>query len=243
MAIRYYPDIGGQSFGSGKDSKEVKNNSLWIQLQPKRLMNKPLGTRFRVVTENIGDKYRFLAPEQIQESIEHTWEPLENVISSLSQKLSTAKQQAELGTTAHKVGTPLMYKDSNRRELSLTLQLAYLGNKSIEEEVNAPIKDLLQYSSTTLTPIQQDIQANTETRKLLSKAQLPNIFEVKTVRGDGTPVNLLNIKNAALTSIQPTYYGPYINGYHIRAELTITLIDMEPLEKSSFIGGSQITTS
>ena len=70
----------------------------------------------------------------------------------------------------------------------------------------------------------------------------PDIFRVDTETGSGQKVPLINIRNAALTSVQPSFQGPFIEGIPSKCELTLEFKDMEPMSKETFRKiGSRVT--
>jgi len=60
--------------------------------------------------------------------------------------------------------------------------------------------------------------------------QLPYIFTLETEPAK----ELLFVKYAALDKITPTYFGPYIDGYPMKATLELGFTDLSPLYRSSF---------
>jgi hypothetical protein len=65
----------------------------------------------------------------------------------------------------------------------------------------------------------------------LQKVELPYVFQVRTKTGVDGYKDIVNMRCAAISSIQPTYFHPYVNGYPCKCELTITFIDIEPISR------------
>jgi len=214
----FYPSHAPYSAGN--------ENLLWISLIPKILRytgvtvsgNQNIG----ISSERDGEKMMFLAPNEMMDSINHTWEPIENIISRFQEMLAGAKRSLSLGTQQHVVNTPLLYNSSDRRQFELLIYLA--TNDDPVKDLFEPVNMLEKYSCPDLSGLST----------FATKIKHPHIFKVDTVLGSGRIVPLINIKNAALTSVQPTYQGPYINGYPSYCELTLSFTDMEPLAKNSF---------
>lgn len=203
-------------------------NYLWIYVHPRRLSYESILNNYETrniinVQEDTSlEKFYFLAPQEIQPSLNHSWEPLENIMTRLADMIGKAQKSINLGKTAHKVDTPLVYSDSDRRKISFTVNLGVYDNP--EKDVMEPVKLLRTYSSPSLYG-----QTIFET-----KVTMPNVFKVATVLGNGRVIPLLNIQHAALTSVQPTFKGPYIKGFPSHCELTLTFQDMEPVSKESY---------
>ena len=71
-------------------------------------------------------------------------------------------------------------------------------------------------------------QAN---RNFNSDIILPYLFELKTVPGD-----LIICDLAVLKQVQPTWKGPWIDGYPSRCELRLDFYEYRPLEQKVFYG-------
>lgn len=202
------------------------NHYLWFSVQPKEL--KYSGTlesdsqNIGINAEKVGERRMFLAPMEFQDNITHNWEPMENILSRIQEKAATARRELFMSSQQHKVDTALLYQDTNRREISFTV---YLGvYNSPYNDVMKPINDLRALSSPELGE-----RTTTQT-----KVGNPHIFKLDTVTGAGKIVSLINIRNAALTAVQPNFQGPFLEGIPSYCELTLTFKDMEPLSKESF---------
>ena len=202
---------------------EWANNSIWIDITPKKIRTADIQKLTYVALDPIPNSitYSFLAPKDFQENINHTWEPLENISATIAQKKASAATIVQQGTNVFKVDTPTLYKDSQRRTVSFLFNLVYTGKYGPFKEVVEPIKNFMKWS----TPILPETIIDT-------RVEVPYVFQVRTKTGEGVPVNIINISAAALTSIQPTYSGPFIDGYPSKAELTLTFTDIEPLNRS-----------
>ena len=191
----------------------------------------------------------FLVPNTFQEDIIHTWGNYDSlgtravkkegqlikVTSDTTNQIKALTNSAITGaktawttgsltkalSTGHtgnvvtkKVDTPTTFQDSQRRSLSLTLILSDIGNT--EKNVFEPVRLLQKYSCA-----EKDI-----TRFGFN---MPYIFTVETIDSP-----LIYIEYSALTSVQPTYYGPYRDGFPSKCELTLKFDDLQPLYRRSF---------
>ena len=221
MPIKWYP--------SHSQYPEGSINHLYIHLTPKKLSyTSPVedkSTRTTIETEPVNERFAFLAPNELQDSVSHNWEPMENIASRLMEKAAQAKKELEFSTEMHRVDTALIYTDSNRREISFTVYLAAYDNpyKNIME----PIEKLREYSAPNLHG-----KTNWDT-----KVGNPHVFTLQTKMGNCFTVPIINIKNAALVGIQPSFQGPYfgtVGGGPSYCELNLTFKDLEPMSKGSF---------
>ena len=168
------------------------------------------------------EKMYFLAPNELKDSIQHEWAPLENIINKLADLFAKAKENVNLGTSIHKVETPLVYQGTDRRKISLMVNFGVYSSPYLD--VVRPVELLRKYSAPEFKG-----ESIVET-----KVEVPAVFKLITKTGTGTVIPLINMRYAVLTAVQPTFYGPYIKGYPSRCELTLEFQDMEPLTKSTF---------
>lgn len=132
-------------------------------------------------------------------------------------------------TLNYRVDSTLMYRSSQRREYSLTFNLAESPGVDVKEIFNAVKK--LQLLSTP-----KNVEGD------MIKIEFPRIFTVdvfNAARGveeallpETNPV--IYIENAALVAVQPTWKFPYRDGYATQVDLQLTFKDMDPLFRSNF---------
>jgi len=210
-------------------SQEGKD-TLYLQLQPYKIESQDSANAgvSGINKSIIGNPLLFLMPSSYTTTINHEWENVDSIGTRLVQKgASMMKSGKEIkntgssilsgsglgGVVTQKYDAPITFKDSNRRTLNITVQLADQGDA--ENDVFYPVR-LLEKWSCAEKGGRVDFQ-------------MPYIFEVKTLKSD-----LIYMKNAALVSVQPTYFGPYRNGYPSKCELTLDFRDVQPLYRSSF---------
>jgi len=237
------------------------SNALWIKMQAVELQSQNTANRGgSIQTGMYGPIFKFIAPENINETVSHSWEAYESMQSRLAEKIKGVARISEdakglkslagklkiddlsknnvgglsetnmlgamaklnLGTNIPKVkvDTPLVYTASERRQWNLTFQLA--SYRDPLDEVVDPIRELMKYSSPSLGSSQVHIK-------------FPWIFKITT-----EPEGLLVVNHSALTSVQPTWKAPYIDGYPTSVELTLTFMDLSPLFKETIQRGGII---
>jgi hypothetical protein len=193
----------------------------------------------------VGDEeesWLYLAPLQIMESINNTWEPWETIATRLAGKFNEYKQivndvqgigdalrdwkkGGDVGSAFRglsgthkkkgKVDTPIVYENTERREFTLMFNLV----ANSEDLANEMLWGLRVMQAYTL-PIQDGLLG----------IELPHVFSVKSLPLDDFDEHgLIDLDYAAITSFQPTFMAPYINGRPSRVELTITFKELPPL--------------
>jgi len=194
--------------------------------------------------------WAFLAPDQILETVNHSWQPWETIASRLSGfgkqmyeqlsndvgALADALVSQSKGVNVNKfmnalqgdtkakwkVDTPLVYEDSERREYTLEFQLVSREDGDGHWNMEM-VRVMEQYSSPD--------------RDGIVSIKLPYIFKVETFPEADIVHSVLNIPYAAITSVQPTYMAPYDKyGFPMRILLTVTFKELPPLYADSFVG-------
>lgn len=210
-------------------------NYLWIHLTPKSVKYSTPSIDSKQFVSNLkestvaGSTLAFLAPMEIMENIGHTWESQENIITKMLGMYGSAKQSLSFDTEAHQINTALVYRNSERRKFDVMFNLSVFNDPY--KEVVKPVEELRKYSAPAF---------NDETYD--TRIQLPAVFKIRSKAG-GKTIPLVNINYAALTSVQPSYKGPYMKGFPSHCELTLSFVDMEHLSKSSFESAGKVTVS
>ena len=207
------------------------------------------------------ETWTFLAPEEIAEDITHDWEEYESPATRLAQMVGDVKKAVGTGKQAvqqseekiesvktgnssfsslqsmlskaakgasgiqlagggsgilnYKVDSTLVYKNSRRKQYNLSIPLISYDKNTSEENIYGAIKRLEQLSC----PEMLDGMVH---------MKFPAVFTIRTA-----PTDLIYIKDAALTAVQPTWKQPYKNGLSINVDLQLTFIDIRPLYRSS----------
>ena len=170
----------------------------------------------------------FLLPSTFQDNVIHDWGNVDALGTRAVQKFNDLKKglyELTRGGTkvvTQKMDTPTTYIDSTRRLLDITFVLADQG--STKDDVFEPVRRLQKYSCA------EKLSSN--------EFDLPYIVTVETIDSD-----LIYIQYAAITSVQPSWYGPYRSGYPSKCDLTVTFQELEPLYRNSFDSTSKGTNS
>lgn len=202
--------------------------------------------------------FRFIAPSEITETISHTWESYESMASKVAELAASATklktefkglpkkddfvaainnnntfwsednlrnwfhllQNADVAQT--RVDMPLIYKDTEKRRYEFAFQLGCYNDPNVE--ILIPVKALETLSCPSLPGSGTD-DAN------IAGITAPCIFSISTEPDTG----LIYIANAALLTVQPTYKGPFYNGYPTSCDLHLTFQEIEPLWDTMFV--------
>lgn len=117
----------------------------------------------------------------------------------------------------HKIDTPLVYQDSERRKYDLEFNLIDEGDPGYD--IVMPIRKLEEYSSAQYV-YGADVSG---------AINFPYVFRISTF-----PSDLIKVKYAVLIAITATYNGPYRYGYPTSANLSLSFTDLEPTSNSTF---------
>ncbi len=191
----------------------------------------------------------FIGFTDLQESINHTWEPYGSIQGRLSEVIKQTKsaftsvgdalksargvsngvsgvlQSGGTNAAKYKVDTPLVYTGSGRRQIAFTFILQEWSD--VYNDVLEPIHQFRKLSCAGIEG------------KTVDLIDFPAVFAVKSY-----PQSFIDIKDCALTDVQITWNAPYKGGNPTRAELTVTFLDLRPLYKSSWgDSAGAITTS
>lgn len=239
----------------------IINNLKTIKFIGRKLERQSAYARGNKAIETSDDDrktWTFTMPNELSENINHSWEPYDSIASRLADKVGeltknvgeikglgnagksalksissgdykdivssslNSVKQSEI--PSYRIDSSLMYKDSDRRKYSFTFRIIDLEGDPYNN-VFLPVRELEKCSCAEISGELIDIN-------------FPYIFKVFTPESD-----LLKINNAAITSVSPVWSGPYVNNYHIQCELTVSIIDLEPLYRSNFDQGGIIRTS
>ena len=231
-------------------------DALWITMQARELRGIATGSRGGNLTlGRTKTQFKFLAPPEILEMHNHEWEEyasmasrlmekvrqlqtmtehgqailnklsgdlkgvIQNGVSSLSlQSIEDYAGQLNLPVPSRKIDTPLSYKTSQRRQYQFEFVLAdNKGGKTVVQAVKL-MESFAAPRSTSVIGI-----------------EFPHVFKIQT-----EPEGLILMEHAAITSIQPTWQYPYVDGYPTRCNLTINFTDMSPLFEKTIKSGTII---
>lgn len=221
--------VHGAEFNSSRDT-------LWLWITPRKLsysdVNSPRNARGydAITTESAGPSYKMLMPTSYSTSQNHEWDKFESVGTKFSELATEVTHATHNVTGLHassaKADAPIYYKDSARREW--TFEFQFIVHSNPYYDVWLPIQEFLRMSAPKNT--------NGAAFGVVGQIgiEIPFLFQLQTKTGSGRNVPVLSVEEACITSIQPKYEQPYINGYPSKAELTITFKDMNVLYKDSY---------
>jgi hypothetical protein len=224
-----------------------KNKFTWIRIESHALEYQTAftgenndGGLVLDTSDNTGVIATLLAPNQIMETINNTWEPWETISSRMAGEVRRMwqgiKDVKSLGKTManadwglgmipdtytslannqdrlkFKVDTPLIYENTDRREWVLTFNLVSNSDTTAAESIQL-VRHLQRYSLPSKAGV--------------VRIDLPHVFSLQSLPNE----MLLKSEYAALTSVQPTFMAPYTeDGIPFKTELTLTFKELPPL--------------
>lgn len=200
--------------------------------------------------------FRFIAPNEITETISHTWEAYESNASKVAEKIAAWSKIGEqaLGVVSGIEDYFSAKTAGNFKDKMTTVAKALQGGEAVQQRIDMPLvykdSEKRRYELTFQlgyynNPL-EEILAPVKALETLSCATLPNtpsitgvtppcIFTITTEPESG----LLYVKNAALMTVQPTYKGPFYKGLPTTCELHLTFQEVDPLWDTAFVDGGK----
>lgn len=224
--------FGGQHYPAGIGSERANSrDTLWLQLIPRKLVISNINARLNQASDATTklEPLWFLMPSQIMTNVKHNWDDLatpagalRDITSKISNQLKLADETGRYSgsgiSTGHKADNPYLYVGTERRSLSLSLE--FVVHSDTYRDVYLPIQNLIEISCPEIT-------------KGSTEFTYPYIFSMQTWTGDNNAVDVISLKSVAITSVQPTYIGPWIDGYPSKATVEIDFDDLNPLYRST----------
>lgn len=227
--------FAGEHYPKGMDDEKVRgSDTLWLKITPKKVSNVNLNRRIdninaseSALPNNVKPLW-FLMPNEWSYPITHSWEDLTTPASALRDVSSKLFNQGTMavgtaGKKAYEVGdkadNPVLYTNSTRREFKLTFEFSVWNDTY--GDVFEPIQNLITYSCP-------------EIGSDFTQFDWPYIFSLQTVAGNQN-VDVLSVKSVALTSVMPTFRGPWINGYPSSATIDLDFADLNPLYRQTLL--------
>lgn len=228
-------------------------DALWIKITPKQLSNvNTSGRAGTMFMKSVGTSFQFLAPLDLIEVHNHQWEAYDSFHSRLLEKIRAihtgVDQFSQIGTQTWdevkrlwnagftagimgriekaainatnvtapkaKIDTPLVYTNSARRTWDWQFTLCDVEPSTVLEAVQ----------------LLQSYAAPSSVDEI--KIEFPYLFTLETI-----PEGVIKCQYAAITSVQPTFHGPYIEGKPLWCELNLSFMDMSPLYKQTLESG------
>ncbi len=232
-------------------------DACWVVIKAKKVNQMTALARqdYDALSTEAGDTFKFLAPNDIQENIGHTWEEYESVTSRLANKIAGAsKLVAGVKQTANAIKKVYASEQAAVSDLMRGVAQSMSGQVVHHRKIDAG----MTYTNSerrnwTLDFVlvdegnpKSDIIDVVDLLKIYSCADrregslinftLPYIFEVYT-----EPEKFIHLRSAALIAVQPTYKGPYRGGYPSMCELQLNFLDLAPLYAKTFKSTEVIT--
>lgn len=232
---------------------------MWIKIEALRLQSQSTGGRGgSIKIDRRGATFKFIAPEEIQETIQHEWEAYESMQSRLMEKYKAAikigedirglkkiggkkvlEGLASEGDIGNKISSAIGNIDLSTNIPKVKVDTPLVYTESTRREWNLDFR-LASYTINTYDEVVMPVK---ELMKYSSPSfggsqiniEFPWIFRLST-----EPGNLILAKHAALIAVQPTWKAPYRNGSPSSCDLTLTFKDLSPLFKETIEKGGII---
>lgn len=256
MATLYFPEKylrrqtdtqGGYSGGGG-----FLTDILWLMITPRKVEymsdNARGSSAISSVIASDFPSYAFAMPSDFQLTMDPKWDKFDTLASganeALSKGLASTKTAGSVGVgpgingRGAKNDSPMVYEDTQRLAYSFTFTLlaeSWNGSSrsdDVRRQVFSPCEAFMKMAS----PV------NTDSGTLAVGFQFPYVFSLSSfyfVNGAPQPVDVIQVDDAACTAVQPKYTGPYIGGYPVKADLTLTFTDLRPVFRDSISQGSK----
>lgn len=203
-------------------------DTLWVEFQFMEIqyqsaqLNRTSGG---IQTKSVGETVQFLLQKDFSYTQNHEWTAFDTVEGKI---VDTVAKAQTAGTSVvsprgigHRADFPVVFTNSPRREYSFEIELGSQGDNRLD--VWEPVNLLQEYSSAQ--------------NQGLTQFQYPYAVKCKTKTGQGAEVPIVNLKYGAITSVQPSFSAPYVKGYPTTCKLTVTVMDLLPLFRSSYSEG------
>ena len=223
--------FGGTFYPTGIEREKARSrDTLWLKVVPRELVVTNINARLNHIAGNTVklSPMWFLMPNQHMFSVQHTWDDLaspagaiKDIASKIQNQLKVAKGSMNLGSgmsTGHKADNPYLYVKTDRRSFAINLDFTVFNDTY--RDVFEPVQNLIEYSCP-------------EIGGGYTEFTFPYVFSLQTYTGDRYAVDVISIKTAALTSVQPTYKAPWIDGYPSQATVDLNFVDLNPLYRGS----------
>lgn len=225
--------FGGKFYPNGINEERARSkDTLWLKITPRKLIMTNINTRTDHVADDDSaklDPLWFLMPMTQMLTYQHTWDDLitpaaalKTITSKIQKQYDILKSTAEVGgfSVGHKADNPHLYTGSTRR--SFNIQFEFSVYTDTYNDVFLPIQNLVEYSCAEISG-------------KYTEFTFPYVFNLQTFTGKSKSVDIISIKTVALTSVQPSYKGPWIDGYPSSATVDLGFVDMNPLYRGTLI--------
>lgn len=231
-------------------------DALWLRMQAIELRGMHTGGRGGSL--QLGRKhttFKFLAPEQIIESHNHSWEEYASIQSKILEKVIGFKTGIEqFGDVKDNLVTSFKTAKGWPSGQHLLSYLAKIGDVRVPKyKIDTPLRytnsQRRQFQLTFMLADSWGGKEITKAVKLLQTYAAPSIVSEININFpyifslNSEPEGLLKVNYAALSDIIVTWMAPYITGTPVRCELTLTFKDMSPLFKKTIETGGIVNVN
>lgn len=233
-------------------------DGLWVVIEPMKVAS--LSTLYRggeILGQKAEDSFKFLAPVEIQENIGHEWSEYESIASRIGQKIvewrKTVRETQNIATVAKMAKDKVMdsgFMSLTMYDLAKSLEGGYQSTQKLDAALSYMNSPRRQYTfpftlidegnpnMDIMDPVRKLIKMSCAEKVGLTSYMLPHLFKVYT-----EPNAIINVPYSVITAIQPTYKGPFRNGFPSICDLEVTFMDLSPLYKGVFEDIKQVTVS
>ena len=237
-------------------------DALWIIMKPLKLESQNTTGRGGSIKidrteKGKGPTFKFLAPDNIAETVAHEWGNYDSMQSRLMEKYKSAMKLGEDVRAIKNIGVKKIISDISKgdttgEKISSVIGNLNVGTNVVKAKVDTPLAyvtsnrrqwDLTFNMAAWSDPYKEIVKPVKELMKYSSPAQgkgqiafeFPWIFKLSS-----EPGGLILADHAALTSVQPTWKAPYRNGFPTSCELLLVFMDLSPLFRNTIQYGGII---
>jgi len=228
-------------------------DTLWITIKVFEMDKQNLNARdIHHITRKAGvvAEYNLLAPNEIFENINHSWDEYDSMQGRLGQLVTSYKKEYDKVKNVGQAAVKNYKKSESQGEKQSQLNQFFQDSTtdSARNKMDTPLvysgSARREYNLTFYLHDQNQPELISQVadafrrygcarigagREALARIDIPYIFELSM-----TPGRWIFIKNSALTAIQTTYGMPYIRGHASQITMSLTFLDLQPLYEASF---------
>ncbi|MFA5025023.1 MAG: hypothetical protein WC503_00750 [Candidatus Shapirobacteria bacterium] len=262
MAEYQFPDFGPWA-SNPQDCLWIKISACKYEGQTSNIRSSDAQVRVGA-TEGV---FKFLAPNDIQLNLDHSWENYENITSRMANVISNwmipwqdlknaagnfspwadvknllsgnwDSKKTGMDTLSGKLSSMLSGDVINYR---VDAPLVYKGTQNLEYNFNF---ELAVYQASDYEKIENaiiDLMKFSSPKKIVNNVLSitpPHIFKIESI-----PKGIIKLQYAALKTVQPELSYPFVKGKPTSCKLQLTFQDITPLFDSTFETGSSVTVT
>ncbi len=244
---RLWNGHGGAGIGAGGQPPDT----LWIKIQVYEMDKQNLNARdIHHITRKgqVIDTFFLLAPNEIFENINHSWEEFDTHQGRLSSMITNYRKEYDQYKQAGKSAIKAAKEKGGSGQQAVENFLEGGSTEAGKNKMDSPLvfsgSARREYNLTFYLHDQDkpgEIMDVADAfrrygcarigakREALARIDFPYIFELSMYPGE-----FIYIKNCALSAVQTTYGMPYMKGYPTQITMSLTFLDLQPLYEASF---------